>query len=147
MARPGKNTAPFAADEFISGRVLIVDDEKMESLVLKVILAESGCEVSTIPADSAAVLLAARLPFDLVIIDMTMGSAGDSERLRCVRNILPGTAILLMTDNGTIRNVLGDIADGDFGIEYVKKPFTKDELLVSVKRAICRAQRKQQPDV
>jgi DNA-binding NtrC family response regulator len=87
------------------------------------------------------------MPFDLVIVDMTMGDAHDSESLCSVRNALPGAAILLMTDNGTIRNVLGDIADGDFRIEYVKKPFTKDELLVSVRRAICRTQRKQPPHV
>jgi DNA-binding NtrC family response regulator len=135
-------------DKPIVPRVLIVDDEKTESVVLESILTESDFEVWTVPPDSdAAKRLHARMPFDLVIVDMTMGDAHDSESLCSVRNALPGAAILLMTDNGTFRNVLRDIADGDFGIEYVKKPFTKDELLVSVRRAICRTQRKQQSHV
>jgi len=129
-------------DVSVAGRVLIVDNEKTESAVMKSILAESGFEVSTIPADSAGTEpLRTDAAFDLVIIDMTMGRADESESLRRVRNALPGTAVLLMTDNGTIRNVLLDIAE-DFGIEYVKKPFYKDELVMSVRRALCRAEKK-----
>src|ERR1700733_6439559 len=105
MTRDIKNAAESALAAPIARRVLIVDDEKTESLVLESILTESGFEVWTIPADSDAVnRLNTRIPFDLVIIDMTMGNAHDSEGLRSVRSILPGTAILLMTDNGTIRN-------------------------------------------
>jgi DNA-binding NtrC family response regulator len=148
MTPDTKHIAESAINEPGAPRVLIVDDEKAESIVIEAILSESGFEVWTVPSGSdAAERLHARLPFDLVIIDMTMGAAHDSKGLRPMRNVLPGAAILLMTDNGTFRNVLQDIADGDFGIEYVKKPFSKDELLVSVRRALCRRQRKQQSDV
>jgi DNA-binding NtrC family response regulator len=122
-------------------KILIIDDEKIESGVLESILADAGFEAfaisgrAALPSNKDACSV-----FDLVIVDVTAGTPSDSEELREVREAMPGISVLLMTDNGSIQNVLQSLSETDFGIEYLKKPFSKDEFLVAVNRTVRRAQ-------
>jgi DNA-binding NtrC family response regulator len=129
------------AQDTAARKILIIDDEKIESGVLESILADAGFEAFVIsPRSALPSNKGGGIAFDLVIVDVTAGTPSDSQELREVRQAMPGISVLLMTDNGSIQNVLQSLSETDFGMEYVKKPFSKDEFLVAVHRTVRRAQ-------
>jgi DNA-binding NtrC family response regulator len=114
--------------------VLIVDDEPVQAGILGDILEHEGFDVTTRTQPQEALTLAQRQSFDLVICDLKMPGMDGIELLRQLHKIHPDLTVIIMTAYGTIETAVNAMRHGAF--DYVTKPFSKEELLITVHRAI-----------
>ena len=116
-------------------RILIVEDHSDIRLLASRFLAEQGAQVSTGKDAFEGLMLVRAFHPDLVLTDIRMSSRTGLDLLMDIRN--------LSTDDGGGVPVIAitayvldpEIIDADFqGI--LRKPFTMDQLLTAVERAI-----------
>jgi DNA-binding NtrC family response regulator len=118
-------------------RALLLDDEQIERTILEAILGEAGFDVCTSSIPPTPELIESH-SFDIAILDLS-ASTGNESQVLDVCNALTGTAILVMTDNGTIEHALR-LSAITIAVDYIKKPFSKEEFLAAVSRTIQHAQ-------
>src|SRR5215831_12242434 len=114
--------------------VMIVDDEPIEALVIGEILRDQGFDVSIQSHPRKALDLAQKQSFALIISDLKMPGMDGLELLQGLRRIDPDVAVIIMTAYATVGTAVAAMRQGAF--DYITKPFSKDELLISVERAI-----------
>jgi two-component system response regulator PilR (NtrC family) len=118
------------------GRVLVVDDEAPQREIVRRILAAEGYSVETAPGGVEAVARCQKTRFDLVLTDLRMpGIDGLSLVERLTRDD-PPTLVVLMTAYGSIDSAQQAMERGAF--DYLTKPIGRDELLLTVQRALER---------
>jgi PAS domain S-box-containing protein len=117
----------------IAGTVLVVDDESiirdlahsaLEATGLRVLEARDGLE-------AVELFQAGRERIDLVLLDMTMPRMGGAEAFRHIRELAPGTRVLL-TSGYTQRESLESLADLPPD-GFLQKPFRVRELVSKVR--------------
>ncbi|RLQ05849.1 DNA-binding response regulator [Micromonospora sp. BL1] len=117
--------------------VLVVDDDRTVSDVVRRYLEQDGCRVR-LSFDGPDVLAAAEEePPDLVVLDLMMPGLDGIEVCRRLRRRLPGLPVVMLT-------ALGDEADRVAGLEvgaddYVTKPFSPRELVLRIRSVLRRA--------
>jgi len=119
-------------------RALLLDDERIERTILETILSEAGFDVYTSPIATMPCLPIEDPWFDISILDLSASARNESQILDLFTS-LAGTAILVMTDNGTIERALR-VSAATIAVDYIKKPFSKQEFLAAVSRTIHHAQ-------
>jgi len=113
---------------------MIVDDEPIEAAVIGEILTDQGFDVSIQNHPRKAMDLAQKQSFALTISDLKMPGMDGLELLRGLRRIDPDVNVIIMTAYATVGTAVAAMREGAF--DYIVKPFSKDELLISVERAI-----------
>ncbi len=119
-----------------SQKILIVDDEQSIRNLLKQILEREGydCELAE-NAEKAVILLSVK-KFDLIISDVQMPGKSGIELLEEIKTLHPHLATLLIsghTDNQTAKSAILKGA-----IDFLVKPFQKNQVLISVANALRR---------
>src|SRR5215813_6021760 len=114
--------------------VMIVDDEPIEASVMGDILTDTGFDVSIQTLPRKALDMAQKQSFDLIISDLKMPDMDGLELLQGLRRIDPDVTVIIMTAYATVGTAVAAMREGAF--DYIVKPFSKDELLISVDRAI-----------
>jgi DNA-binding NtrC family response regulator len=114
--------------------VLIVDDERVQAGILGEILEHEGFDVTTQTDPEQALTLLQKQSFDLVISDLKMPKLDGVEFLLRLRKVHPDLMVIIMTAYGTVETAVKAMREGAF--DYVMKPFSKEELLITVQRAI-----------
>jgi len=107
--------------------VLVVDDEPLIRWSVSETLSELGYDVEQ-AADAGAAIHAvtnATLPFDVVVLDLRLPDMNDLSLLGTLRQLLPGTTLILMTAFGTPEIITDAQA---LGATVLSKPFELDEL-------------------
>ncbi|MFC1981390.1 HD domain-containing phosphohydrolase [Chloroflexota bacterium] len=114
--------------------VLIVDDEETIRCVLNMKLTKEGyyCEEAG-NADQAFAKLKVS-PSELVVLDINMPGKPGNEFLPELKLNFPETAVIMATGVTDTRVIAQCIKDG--AQDYVRKPFTLNEILLSVSRAL-----------
>jgi two-component system response regulator HydG len=69
-----------------------------------------------------------------VITDLRMGEYDGIEVLRAIKEAQPMTEVIVMTAYGTIESAVEAMRVGAF--DYIQKPFTEQELIVKVSKAL-----------
>src|SRR5688572_12251886 len=72
--------------------------------------------------------------YDVVLTDLRMGSRDGIEVLRAIKEVQPMSEVIVMTAYGTIESAVEAMRYGAF--DYIQKPFTEQELLVKVGKAL-----------
>src|SRR5688572_175124 len=116
------------------GKILVVDDQRNMRTTLAMMLRGAGYEVDEASDGAQGAELGARGAFDLVLTDLRMGSQDGISVLRAVKEAETNTEVIVMTAYGTIESAVEAMRLGAF--DYIQKPFTEEELLVKVQRAI-----------
>ena len=116
--------------------ILVVDDDPAILDMLEDLLTEADYQVSIAKSAGEAIEIAAHEEPDLVLTDLQMPGKDGLELLAELRKLRPSTPVLIMTAFGSIRSAVAAIRAG--ALDYVTKPFDRDELLVALERALER---------
>ncbi len=119
-------------------RILIVDDAPATVEVLQRNLASAGYRTLTATSVQEAIGILDSTPVDLVITDLKMPKVSGLDLVRHVRENLQNTEVMMITGYASIEGAVEAIKTG--AEEYLVKPFTDEELLAAIGRAMEKLQ-------
>ena len=115
-------------------KILVIDDELVICSGCRMILSELGHTIDTCNTCKEGLDAIRKLDYHLVLLDIKLPDSDGMEILKIVRVEKLGIHIIVMTGYATIRSVVSAMRLGAF--DYLPKPFTDEELIVSVEKAI-----------
>ena len=115
-------------------KLLIVDDQRNMRTTLAMMLRGAGFEVDEAQNGEEGSERGGAGAYDVVLTDLRMGSKDGIDVLRSVKTAQPMTEVIVMTAYGTIESAVEAMRFGAF--DYIQKPFTEQELLVKVGKAL-----------
>ncbi|MDR3740255.1 MAG: sigma-54 dependent transcriptional regulator, partial [Terracidiphilus sp.] len=117
--------------------VLIVDDEPGIRTALRASFLRHGWRVETAAGVREAVRNLEGKEFDLVVTDIRMPDGTGMEVLRSVRQLSPGTAVILLTAFGSVPDAVTAMRDG--ALDYLTKPISFEQLQITAAKVMHRA--------
>jgi CheY-like chemotaxis protein/anti-sigma regulatory factor (Ser/Thr protein kinase) len=115
-----------------SATILLVDDDPNVSEVLELMLEQLGHRVTGVTSGQEAVSAFDQDDYDLVITDLGMPDISGREVAKAVKDIRPGTPVILITGWGVQLNL--EELPGIDGV--IAKPFSKEALSVQVAKLL-----------
>ncbi len=115
-------------------KILIVDDEPDIALILKLQLEDAGYRTVGARDGVEAIDAIARGKFALVLLDIKMPRMDGMQVLARVQSDYPDVAVVMMTAHGSEDIAVEAMKRGAF--DYISKPFSSEDVLQKVKRAI-----------
>jgi DNA-binding NtrC family response regulator len=115
-------------------RILVIDDEHVIGLVCRLILEEQGYEVDVGKTGQEGLERVEQGGYDVILLDFKLPDMDGMEILRKLRQEHPDQYPIVMTAFSTVENAVEAMKAGAF--DYLAKPFTDDELLLTVGKAI-----------
>jgi len=113
--------------------ILLVEDEALVRLALKMALTEAGFEVSTAEDGAAALEAVAAAAFDIVVTDLQMPRMGGLELVAALHQRRPELPVVVTTG-------CGPVDDGEAfgklrarGIPVIQKPFMPEAVADAVR--------------
>ena len=120
----------------MSNRIMIIDDEKIVGEMAKISLEQEGYEVETFLNAAPAIERLKQEKFDIVVTDLKMKGIDGLEVLRTVKNLYPGTKVIMITAfanlDVAIEALRGDVHD------FFPKPVKIKELKESIRKALSK---------
>src|SRR5580693_7991014 len=124
----------FTSERPISATVLIVDDEDATRSLCHDVVTDSGLRTRTASTTEQALEILDQMPVDILITDLRVPQIGGLELLKRVRTSYPQTAVLVLTQYGTIESAVEATRLG--AADYITKPFHIPELRGKLDRMI-----------
>ncbi len=119
----------------MSGKILIVDDEKdMLVLLERIISEEREHEVVTETDPSKALMLLRERPYDLVITDLKMPKIDGIKVLEETKKSNPQISVIILTAYATIETAVEAIQKGAY--DYITKPFRRERILLTIDKVM-----------
>src|SRR5512136_327601 len=125
----------MAAEE--TDKILVVDDSPQISKALSDLLSTSGYLVRTAPSAERALQILESATFDLIITDLKMTGMTGIDLAQQVLQKVPGLPVIILTGFGDMDSVINALRLGV--ADYLKKPFSIDEVMSVVEREIVRS--------
>ncbi|WP_027370847.1 sigma-54-dependent transcriptional regulator [Desulfovermiculus halophilus] len=122
--------------------ILVIDDEQNYLLLLDTLLADEGYSLTTLQDPELALEYLVESDVDVVITDMKMPRVSGQDVLEHIKKNYPHIPVLIMTAYGSIDGAVQAMRCGAF--DYIAKPFSNDELLLSVHKAVKMSEAEQQ---
>jgi PAS domain S-box-containing protein len=116
-------------------KILVVDDEADISLILKLQLEDAGYTSVRAHDGIEALECLAREHFDLMLLDIKMPRLNGIQVLERARTEFPDVAVVMMTAHGNESIAVDAMKKG--ASDYIAKPFSSDEAVKKVERAIA----------
>ncbi len=115
-------------------RILIVDDEKNIVSSLQDILKDEGYEITTAEDGITALEMIQADPPELILLDIWIPGMDGIEVLKTVKTYHPEIEVLVMSGHGTVDTAVKATKLGAY--DFIEKPFSLDELVQSVEKAL-----------
>lgn len=117
------------------GRILAVDDElDMLSLLKMIIEGYTSHQVITTNNPLEAAELLGKEQFDLILTDLKMPGLDGMELLALAKQQDEDALVLMITAFGSIESAEAALTQGAF--DYISKPFRKEQILLSIDKAM-----------
>jgi DNA-binding NtrC family response regulator len=114
-------------------KILIVDDEESLVETLQVLLKREGFDTIAALSGSEAIEKLSESP-DVVLTDIRMPKVSGIDVLAEVRSQRPDVPVVLMTAQASLQSAIQAVNQGAF--YYVQKPFTNEELIAILRKAL-----------
>ncbi|HFQ89572.1 MAG TPA: sigma-54-dependent Fis family transcriptional regulator, partial [Desulfobulbus sp.] len=114
--------------------ILVVDDEPNYQIVLSELLRDEGYEVFTADSGTAGLPIVRETDLDLVLTDMKMPGMDGIEFLRKIKEFNKELPVILITAYAEVEKAVEAMRLGAF--TYLAKPFSNEELLANVGKAV-----------
>jgi len=126
-------------------RILIIDDDDAVRESLGRMLRSAGHAVETAANGEEGLAAARGTAYDVILSDMRMPGISGLDVLQRLREQRVDSAFIVMTGFGTIDTAVEAMKLG--AVDFVQKPFLRDELLMRVRSAADRRQLARQVDL
>jgi DNA-binding NtrC family response regulator len=117
------------------GTVLVVEDDIAVAKVLVALLAQVGQDAVHVTSGSEALERLEVRPFGAVLTDLQLPGIDGMALLREVSRRWPGLPVILLTAHGSVAAAVEAMKAG--AVDFMLKPFDKDELLYVVGKALA----------
>ena len=114
--------------------ILVVDDEPNYLIVLSELLRDEGYEVFTADSGISGLNIARKTDLDMVISDMKMPGMDGIELLAKLKEFNQHLPVILITAYAEVEKAVEAMHLGAF--TYLAKPFSNEQLLASVNKAV-----------
>ena len=118
-------------------KILVVDDSPQIAKALSDLLSASGYVVRTAPSAERALQILGEAAFDLIITDLKMTGMTGIDLAKQVLQKTPGLPVVILTGFGDMDSVVHALRLGV--ADYLKKPFSIDEVTSVVEREIAKS--------
>jgi DNA-binding NtrC family response regulator len=126
-------------------RILLIDDDPGVRETTGRMLRAAGYTVQTVGTGEEGFELAKDDGFDVILCDMRMPGLSGIDVLRKLRAVRVDASFIVMTGFGTVDTAVESMKLG--AVDFVQKPFFRDELLMRVRSAADRRQLARQVDL
>jgi two-component system response regulator AtoC len=128
----------MSLERFDVARILLVDDEPAFRLLAERFLTQQGYQVSSAADLTQARQLLAKMPFDLLLLDLSLPPLFDPAATLAALPELNAQPVIILTGHAERELALQAISLGAW--DFIAKPVDPDLLAVVVKRAISKHQ-------
>jgi two-component system response regulator AtoC len=115
-------------------KILIVDDEDKMRRILQIILRNDSYDIDLAENGTEAWELCNRETYHLVITDLKMPGMSGMELLGRIMKRFVNLQVIVITAYGSIESAVAAMKCGAF--DYITKPFDKEEIRITVSKAI-----------
>jgi DNA-binding NtrC family response regulator len=115
-------------------KILVIDDERVICDGCRLSLSDRGLAVDACLSGTQGLELLLGGEYELALLDMKLPDMHGMDILRRVKKEKPGVYVIVMTGYSSVPNAVEAMKLGAF--DYLAKPFTDDELWISVQRAL-----------
>src|SRR6476619_5239227 len=119
-------------------RILLIDDDAAVLESMSRTLKSAGYTVQPAASGEEGLAAARRGSFDVILSDMRMPGMSGLDLLKKVREAHVDSVFIIMTGFGTVETAVEAMKLG--AVDFVQKPFFRDELLMRVRAASDRRQ-------
>lgn len=116
------------------GKILVLDDEQIVLESVSRILEEENYEVKTARRGEEAFEILKKGGFDLFITDLKMPGMDGLKAMESISKIDPDLSMIMFTAYSTVDSAVEAMKLG--ALDYIRKPFTPDQLTELVNKAI-----------
>jgi len=114
--------------------ILVVDDEPNYLVVLSELLRDEGFEVFTAPSGKDGMAQVDEADLDLIITDMQMPGMDGLQFLDAIKEKNSNLPVIMITAFAEVDKAVAAMQAGAYN--YLSKPFSNDELLININKAI-----------
>ena len=118
----------------MKSKILIIDDDTSLRRIVEYNLQEAGYAVGTAASGEEGLRLFDEISPALVITDMKMPGMDGVQVLKAVKERSPETLVIMITAFGTVDIAVEAMKAGAY--DYITKPFNRDELRLTVAKAL-----------
>ncbi|MBW1759441.1 MAG: sigma-54-dependent Fis family transcriptional regulator [Deltaproteobacteria bacterium] len=115
--------------------VLVVDDEKNYTLILKTVLEEENFETLTANSGKNALEILEKCDVDLVLADLKMPAMDGIELLDNIKKKNPDIPVIMMTAHGSVDKAVEAMQKGAY--TFILKPFENERMVLHINKAIA----------
>jgi DNA-binding NtrC family response regulator len=114
--------------------ILVVEDDESQRRIIEYNLSQKGHLVIVVDSAEKALTALEETEFYLLISDMKLPGKSGLDLLREVKENWPDLPVIFITAFGTVEKAVEAMKLGAF--DYITKPFERDELLLTVEKAL-----------
>jgi len=114
--------------------ILVVDDEPNYLIILSELLRDEGYEIFTAPNGKEGLAIVQEVDLDLVITDMQMPGMDGLQLLDKIKEGNAHLPVIMITAFAEVDKAVAAMQAGAYN--YLSKPFSNDELLINVNKAV-----------
>jgi DNA-binding NtrC family response regulator len=117
-----------------TAKVLVIEDDEVLRQLLIDVLSDQGYVVEAAETGEDGLKLMEADVFDIVLLDINLPGMDGMDVLRLAPARQPDAQVVMMTAFGTVDTAVEAMKQGAF--DYINKPFSTDELLLTITRAL-----------
>ncbi len=137
IAKPPARPSPVATApeaRHLSGRVLVVEDDRVNQRVVELMLGKLGLNSVVVADGAAAVAVASRERWDAILMDCQMPGMDGFEATRLIRGHLAGNPLPIIALTANAMTVDRDRCLAAGMSDFIAKPVRQDELRACLER-------------
>jgi len=115
-------------------KILVIDDEEIQANIIADILTKENYSVEKAYSGEEALSFTNQNRFSVILVDLKMPGMGGIAFLSEVKRRGTEAKVIIMTAYGTVETAVSAMKNGAF--DYITKPFSREELVITVQRAI-----------
>lgn len=115
--------------------ILIIDDEPLMRISMSDALEAEGYNIDSAESGGEGLEALKTNNYDIVVTDLKLPEVDGLQILKNCKKLLPRAKVLMITAYGSVETAVEAMKQGAY--DYIKKPFSMDELILMIKRLVA----------